>query len=241
MKLLLFIFNLLLGLTTVYGQGMIKYAKNQSLEKSNKSLPVLHIIDYTLRDIDSGVKLHINSKGQYQYSDSSIVNAIVYLYLTKGDDNSSVYGWLNGKIINGKREDTWIKKVYIKKKKTALVKEMHYNNGLLNGKYYVYNIKGEILRRNFYPGKTPPCLMFFIDGNCVSEEEYINVKNKTKEPTCFFKNGTGLYLDYYYDSGTIKERGKLQNGIKQFHWYIYDKKGEIVNVETYYNGKSIIY
>ncbi len=208
------IITILIFITSITGHAQKQWfiAKDKDLEKSEKLIPKLHIIDYNLTDVNLGTKLILNEKGQYMYSDSSLVNAVMYLYLTKTDETDSVYGWLSGKIVNGQKEGPWHKAVYVKRKKSAIVQEMNFTKGVLDGTFNVYNIKGEKL--------------FFSECS------------NTKE-TSVLKTGSGYYYDFFYDTGSVKVLGRLQNGKKEGQWYVFDKKGEVIKVDTYSNGISI--
>ncbi|GAF05916.1 toxin-antitoxin system YwqK family antitoxin [Saccharicrinis fermentans] len=213
MKTTLIICILLCSISS-FGQELKHYAKNKALEKTNKALPVYHVIDYTL--IDGSQNITLNEDGLYIRSDSSLLTGIVYLYLTTSDDPESVYGWYNGIIINGKKEGGWRKEIYAKRKKSVLVQEMKYKNGLLDGDFYVYDIYGNTLP-------------------LINNQQ---VKNHT---TSFFRNGNGTYVDFYYEDGALKEEGKLRRGRKLGQWHLYDKQGNVLKVETYDNGFCINY
>jgi len=210
-----------------FGQELSKLVRNKTIEKNNQSLAKYHIVDYTL--IDNNQQISINNEGIYQYADSSLVNGILYIYLTKTNDVNQLYGWCNGKIIDGKKEGRWIHELYVNKRKSVLVKEMNYTKGQLNGDYYVYNISGNIL--------------FFVDyfeGDYnITRESGLSILGygpNDNKPTTHFKNGTGYYEDYFYDTGLLKEKGELIDGIKNGQWYIYNKSGEVIKVENYCNG-----
>ncbi|OEK07635.1 hypothetical protein A8C32_17720, partial [Flavivirga aquatica] len=51
-----------------------------------------------------------------------------------------------------------------------------------------------------------------------------------------FKNGTGQYYDYYYDTGILKEKGYYRNGKKYYAWIVYDRQGNETKREYYNNG-----
>jgi len=59
--------------------------------------------------------------------------------------------------------------------------------------------------------------------------------------TSYFENGTGLFSDFYYDTGQLKEKGKLVNGKKEGRWTLYDEKGGIIKSILYKNNNSIIH
>ncbi|WP_027471810.1 toxin-antitoxin system YwqK family antitoxin [Saccharicrinis fermentans] len=213
MKSVVFICILLYSISS-FGQELKHYAKNKALEKANKALPVYHVIDYTL--IEGSQNITVNEEGLYVRSDSTLLTGIVYLYLTTSDDPESVYGWSNGIIINGKKEGSWIKEIYAKRKKSVLVQEMNYKNGLLDGDFCVYDIHGNTL-------------------------PLINNPLITILTTSSLKNGNGVYMDFYYENGALKEYGQIKHGKKIGQWHLYDKQGNVLKVETYDNGFCINY
>lgn len=219
----------------ISSQRVIK-AKNKVLEKTEKALPRYHIVDYNLADINSESIEVLFEHGLFLNSDSSLMNAVVYIYLTKTDDLNTVFGWLCGRIINGRKEGAWFKEIYTHKNKHVIVQKLNYSNGILDGGYFEYNLEGEILR-TIYNGSKPEDLIFTINNQMVSEEQYWEYKKD--EPTEMFTNGTGLFLDYYYDIGVLKERGEFKDGRKQGQWYTYDKSGHILRIDTYHDGVCI--
>lgn len=169
--------------------------------------------------------LQINELGLYQYTkDSTLFNGKLRIALLKDLNNDTgprTYGYLSGNIINGKKQGEWKKEIYIGDNSTnkiyATVKVANYSHGTLHGKYQIYNLNGEILT----PNNTHPLF----------PEEYKDYST--------FKNGTGRYYDYYYDSGVLKEEGYYLNGKKHLDWIIYDKKGNQIKRDHYINGVLI--
>ncbi len=54
-----------------------------------------------------------------------------------------------------------------------------------------------------------------------------------------FKNGTGWYYDYYYETKSIKVLGHYKNGKKDGIWIYYDEKKNEILREYYSNGVLI--
>ncbi len=211
---LLYVLSILCLSISSFAQAPAKKAKNKELEKQNDSLTIIHIVDTLINTPNIGKPITINNKGEYLYEDSAQVNAIVYIYLTSC--NNKIYGWINGKIINGKKEGLWIKEIYTHKRKSVLVQEMNYTEGLLNGDYCVYNLKGEILTTYYdtYYRK--------------------DMKGKIK-----FTEGTGMYMDFFYDTGSLKETGQYEKGKKQGIWRLYDREGNIIISNYYHQGHTV--
>ena len=168
--------------------------------------------------------LEIDNQGRYQYiQDTTLFEGTLRIALLKdlnNDTGPKTYGYLTGRIEKGKKEGEWKKEIIVEKGdnfKYTTVKLLNYSKGVLNGKYQVFNLNGEVLSPNTVRPLYP--------------ETY---KNYT-----LFENGTGFYYDYYYDSGVLKETGYYRNGKKQNDWVIYDKIGKAIKRERYYNGVII--
>ncbi|QZE14224.1 hypothetical protein K4L44_17195 [Halosquirtibacter laminarini] len=211
----------------------VKKQRNKSLEKMNRSLPRLHVLDCNLKEINRDTPLFLIHQGLFLNLDSTMLNAVVYIYLTKTDEKSTVYGWISGKVKDGMRDGTWIKEVYTIKRKHVVVQKLNYRNEQLDGDYFVYNLQGDILRTD-YGGDLPVSVYYTLKGKWVSEKQYYDVKRGQK--TGSFVRGTGFYLDYYYDTGKLKERGALKDGKKDGQWYIFDPTGRALRVDTYHHG-----
>ncbi len=237
MKYGLFILLLIFQVSSIFSQVSIKLEKDKLLERSNKSLIKLHILDNTLIDVNSNTQIGVNANGSFVYDDSTPVNSITYIYLTKSKEESSVYGWICGKIINGKKEGEWIKRIYTQKGKTVIVQKMNYKDGLIDGDYFAYHINGKVLHIK-YSGDKDLSLRYISNGKIIDENEYL--KSIENNPTQTFTNGTGLYLDYYYDTGNLKVRGELKNGVKIGQWYVFDPEGKTLRIDTYHDGISIL-
>ncbi len=171
--------------------------------------------DWDLYDNIDKTQFIINEQGQYQIQDSSLVTDSLYIWLTSFDHNVLVnkiltLGYIKGLVIKGHKEGAWIK--YRSFKYTGLfpIKKMNYVNGQLNGDYYVYTFNGDTIKYN-----------------------------KELDATSTFNNGTGLYLDYYYETGKLKVKGNLKDGKRQGKWCFYSMQGEIIKEEVYINGFSI--
>ncbi|MDC1106636.1 hypothetical protein OAT16_08005 [Prolixibacteraceae bacterium] len=215
----------------------VKKQRNKAVEKANRSLPRLHVLDYNLNEINRDTSLFLIHQGLYLDLDSTKLNAVVYIYLTNTDEKDTVYGWICGKIKDGKRDGTWTKEVYTIKHKHVVVQKLNYSNGLLDGDYFAYNLQGEILRVD-YGGDMPSDLVCKLKGKWVSEKEYFDVKIGQKTGT--FVQGTGFYLDYYYETGKLKERGGIKNGKKIGLWYVFDPTGKVLRIDTYHNGFRLL-
>lgn len=175
---------------------------------------VIIIDDYKFIDMSSGKKIIINDLGQYQYKDSVLADGDYHISLYKNFDSDigpTPYGNLEGNIIDGRKEGLWTKQIYCKDT-TVVVKIMNYSNGLLDGNYIIFNTEGDTLH---YKIPHP------FDDN----KKY-NV----------FKQGTGVYYDYYYDIGILKEKGFLLKGKKDGDWIIYDRQGNEIKRDIYRNG-----
>ena len=191
----------------------------------------LRINDYDLSEsILHEYQLEVNDQGVYYYKDSVLVNAEIEIILHKSpeiktdsiaDDEAPLiaYGVLEGKIINGKKEGEWTKKIKnAKSSNYVTVKVLHYSNGVLEGKYQVFNTSGELL--------------FFIVPHPLFPEEYKGYE--------VFENGTGFYYDYYYQTGVLKEKGFYKNGKKHLTWQLFDENGNEIKREEYRNGVLIV-
>ncbi|QZT38541.1 hypothetical protein K5X82_06515 [Halosquirtibacter xylanolyticus] len=215
----------------------VKKQRNKAVEKENRSLPRLHVLDYNLNEINRDAPLFLIHQGLYLNLDSTKLNAVVYIYLTKLEEKNRVYGWISGKIKDGKRDGAWTKEVYTIKRKHVVVQKLNYRNGLLDGDYFVYNLQGEILRAS-YGGDLPSSIRFIQKGQLISENKYYD--RKLGQKTGAFVQGTGFYLDYYYDTGKLKERGAFKDGSKTGQWYVFDPTGKVLRIDTYHNGFRLL-
>lgn len=190
---------------------------------------LLYINDYNLEDETAELKIVVNEKGLYQYKDSTLVNANTKIWLHKFPKINKnkitdcgelpiPYGYLEGKIINGKKEGKWFKKIKIPKQPHyVIVKMLHYKNGVLDGKYQVYDTNGKVL----YP----------LEPHPLYPDEYENYET--------FKTGSGWYYDYYYETRILKETGFYKKSKKNGSWILYDKNGNEIKREYYSNGMLI--
>ncbi|WP_234859061.1 toxin-antitoxin system YwqK family antitoxin [Aquimarina aquimarini] len=228
MKHITLYFLLLLNLSSCSAQKDTVQIKEVALEEVEKDLLFLSldIKDYDLKDKIDNLQLTVNKDGLYQFKDSRLVDAEIKIWLHEFSEIDKdviadceeppiAYGYLEGKIIDGKKEGKWFKKI-----KTPIhphyiiVKVLHYTNGFLNGKYQVYDTNSRIL----HP----------IDPHPLYPDEYRNYTD--------FKEGTGLYYDYYYSTGILKEKGFYLHGKKHSVWLIYDRKGYPIKKSIYNNG-----
>ncbi|OEK07627.1 hypothetical protein A8C32_17680 [Flavivirga aquatica] len=175
-------------------------------------------LNESLRDIfEYNLVLSVSEEGLYKYvKDSTLYNGSFYMTLHDNFDSDTgeiPYGFLSGKIEDGKKEGNWEKGI-LTNKGAVIVKLINYSNGVLHGKYQVFDLKGNVLT----PNEVHPLF----------PEEY---KDYTD-----FKNGTGEYYDYYYDTGILKEKGYYRNGKKYYTWIVYDRQGNEIKREYYNNG-----
>ncbi len=186
-------------------------------------LPILEINDYDLRGHfkNENLKVVINDLGAYQYKDSTLVNAKIKLWLHTDFTNCTgpnTFGYWTGNIIDGKKNGEWIKKIReTKSKQYVTVKISNYTYGILDGKYQVFDLNGNTL--------------YFNTPHPLFSEEHKNYE--------VFKNGTGWYFDYFYETGVLMELGFYKQNKKHGAWIIYDKKGDEMKTEFYDNGTLI--
>ncbi len=107
--------------------------------------------------------------------------------------------YIQGEFLQGYKNGFW-KTSY----KNKLVKTENWNNGLILGRYRVYNTKGELLYK-----------------------------------TTFGSQGNGMYRDYYYQTGVLKQEGCYKNGKKEGKWCEYDEQGNIKKTTCYKEGLII--
>lgn len=210
-----------------------KVVSNDKIEQDplETALPLLSINDFNMKEhyvnysFESKFTVIINKDGLYQFKDSTLVNAKTKIWLHSGfeknsdtDSDFSTYGFLEGTIIEGKKEGKWSKKISVsQKQKYVTVKTFNYQNGVLDGKYQVFDSDGNPL--------------FFTIPHPLYPEEY-----KAYE---IFDKDTGYYYDYYYQTGVLKLRGHYKNNKKDKMWIYYDISGNEVQVEIYSNGVLI--
>jgi len=204
--------------TGLFSQNIMYLAQNKEMEEANCQLPIYHIPDYTFTDLKTGTVLRVNADGLYLHSDSVLVNGIVYMYLTTEDDLASVYGFLYGKVSEGKREGAWHKVLYEENYEPAVLSVFFYKDGLLDGR---------ILH----------CFGFLIElGVGGVEEEALNMRYLA------FRKGSGLLSEYHYENQKLKARFHLTNGkLTDSYFEIFDKEGNRVLSESYFNGYRINY
>ena len=204
--------------TVLIGQETMFLAQNKELEEANSQLPVYHIPDYTFTDLKTGTDLRVNADGLYLYSDSVLVNGIVYMYLTTEDDLASVYGFLYGKVSEGKRQGVWQKVLYEEHKEPAVMSVLFYKDGLLDGKVL----------------------------HCFGWQ-YDQIRPSVADEALYsrymvFKDGLGLFSDYHFSNEKLKTRFFLTNGkLTDSYFEIFDKEGNRVLSESYFNGYRINY
>lgn len=219
MKILILYILLLLNLSSCIAQKegvTTEIKRDYVIEEVTENLRKIPL----LQDEDTERVMTINDEGLYIYiKDSTIVNANmeISLYSEPNDSISThLIGYLKGLIREGKKEGLWIKEFKNEEEnKFVKVKEMNYTNGILDGKYQVYDINGKVLSA-----------FLVTELDKTSEKRYYEM----------FKNGTGYYFDYYYDSGTLKERGYYLKGKKHSVWVIFDRVGLPIKKYVYNNG-----
>ncbi|HLW06107.1 MAG TPA: hypothetical protein VKY45_00980 [Marinilabiliaceae bacterium] len=209
---------LVLSSTALVGQETMFLAQNNEMEESNSQLPVYHIPDYTFTDLKTGTVLRVNADGLYLHSDSALVNSIVYLYLTTEDDLASVYGVSFGLIIDGKKEGLWQKVLFLNDEEPFIVRKLRYKGGLIEGRPFYY-IEPEL-----------------------ELDPYRIIENLIFERHHAFKGGTGLFSDFHVRTSNYKSRFYLTNGkLTDSYFEIFDKEGNRVLSESYFNGYRINY
>ncbi|WP_234859058.1 hypothetical protein [Aquimarina aquimarini] len=219
MKHITLYFLLLLNLSSCFSQkkGVIeKIEREYFTEKITEHLTKVPLLE----GYDTEQVITINKEGLYVYiKDSTIVNADmeISLYSEPNDSvNTHLIGYLKGLIKEGKREGIWTKEFKTNKQNEFVtVKRFNYSNGILDGKYQVFDINGKVLS---------PFLSTHFDR--ADKKSYYSM----------YKNGTGYYYDYYYNTGILKERGYYLHGKKHSVWLIYDRKGYPIKKSIYNNG-----
>ena len=205
----------------------VKIIQHAKIDTSlvEKILFPIRINDYNLEDEIAKLKITVTEEGLYKYKDSTLVNASTKIYLHKFSkiEKNKIqdcekppvfYGYLEGNIINGRKEGKWLKKIKtLKRPHYIIVKIYHYKNGVLDGKYQIYDTNGTAL----VPTEPHP---LFPD------------EHKDYET---FTNGTGLYYDYYYETKTLKVQGYYKNNRKNGTWIYYNKSGNEIMREYYKN------
>ncbi len=171
------------------------------------------------KDEFTGKEIILTEDNSYIYKDSSFADGQYTIWLTrsKGDINDLIiYGHLEGNVVNGKKEGEWRKYIYARDT-TLLVKISNYSNGLLDGKYIIFDYDGDTL---------------------FHAPEYDVLGNKYPVYETFEK-GTGYYYDYYYDIGVLSVEGYMKNGKRYRCWYYYDRQGNEIRREHYNNGMLV--
>lgn len=82
--------------------------------------------------------------------------------------------------------------------------------------------------------------MFDKDGKVLHPN--ISKSNNTSKKTIeysMFKEGTGNYYDYYYDTGILKKEGYYLYGKKHGTWFYYNEEGKLTHAEHYIKGVLI--
>lgn len=201
------------------GKSLVRLAQNKKLEQSNIGLPVYHIPDYSFVDLNSGAALDVNGEGLFIGPDSSLLSAIVYMYLTTEDSMETVYGCSYGKVLDGRKEGLWTKDLFVDGKRTAKVRQLNYHEGQLDGVMFYYKKNGD----RIFP---------YIDYQTRT------VVDKYNE----LKDGTGAFLDYHSENGQTKVLFHLKNG-RLINSYVefYDNNGFRIIVDRYFNGYRINY
>ncbi|WP_205635386.1 hypothetical protein, partial [Flavivirga aquatica] len=150
MKYIIVSFFLFITLSSCFGQKKVIIEKD-SLLKESKLSDLLFINESFRNSIHEGNKvvLRVNNKGFYEYKkDSTLYNGSLDITLHKDFNNDTgpkIYGSLSGDIKDGKKEGEWEKEVFVKGEESAIVKVMNYANGVLHGKYQVFDLKGNVL------------------------------------------------------------------------------------------------
>ncbi len=234
MKLLIFILYLFFVCTYCISQNtklILDEIGNDTLLSNEDHLSLYFVNDYNMKDEFKNIEILVNEKGEY-INKNSMTPISCMMKITLHDNKQSdlgpdITGFLKGKIINGKKEGLWIKAIY-NNGESKVIKNMNYRNGLLNGKYCVFNIKGDTLSFSYNVKTEKSVPVRDSDGNIVF----------LKGPV-IFNNGNGEYSDYYYDTGIKKIEGRLFNGKKEGVWCYYGNNGSLIMIERYKNGYLI--
>ncbi len=205
-------------------------------------LNYLLIDDYNLTDDDIHVTVLINDSSLFQIKDSSIYNGSMCIILSFGryidvDGYNSCCGVIEGLIKNGKKEGEWIETLNEKNFNEVLLKQMNYKNGFLDGDYYVYSTEKNTKFDSIRSWEDSTKYFYTTKGEIISPNK--NSVTGAIGPTSSFENGTGLYLDYYNDTGILKEKGWLKHGQREGRWCLYDTEGKLIKVDIYRHGNCI--
>ncbi len=200
--------------------------------------------DEFLKEPDGDVKLIYKDSFFYHEEDSSLYNGPLCINLTIDliNDiglNYEYYGSLEGSVKNGTQGGVWTLKDIRKLNayENHVLKQLSYKNGLLDGDYFVYSTEPKIFCDSIVYWADSTKYLYTTKGEILSSRT--NKEVNAIEPTSHFENGTGLYLDYYNETGVLKEKGYLKYGKKDGRWLFYDTLGNIIKVEIYQNGLCI--
>ena len=210
----------LLFMTCAVGQSLGRLSQNRELEESNIGLPVYHIPDFSFVDLNSRAVLDVNGEGLYLSPDASLLNAIVYMYLTTGDSMETAYGCSYGKILDGRKVGLWTKELFGDGDEMVVVRRLNYCEGLLDGDVRYFNMNGENL----------PYRITNLDGSVLEKFFYP------------LRKGTGTFVDCHYDTEELSVRLMLKEGrLKEGYVEVFDKNGFKVFADRYFNGCRINY
>jgi len=210
----------LLFMTCAAGQSLGRLSQDKELEESNIGLPVYHIPDFSFVDLSTGAALDVNAEGLFLSPDSSLLSAIVYMYLTTEDSLATVYGCSYGKVLDGRKEGLWTKEQFRGKGEMVVVRRLNYREGVLDGDVRYYNLKGENL----------PYRIRNLDGSVLEKFFYS------------FQKGIGTFVDCHYDTEVLSVRFMLKEGrLEEGYVEVFDKNGFRVLADRYFNGYRINY
>ena len=101
-----------------------------------------------------------------------------------------------------------------------------HNNAIINGKYEIYNLDGEIeSESNYLEGQLLELSKkYYSDGKIENERYYFNGKKH------------GPYRKYFPD-GSIQEEANYNDGKIKGDFKVYNKMGKLVQIIHYHNGK----
>ncbi|QZT38542.1 hypothetical protein K5X82_06520 [Halosquirtibacter xylanolyticus] len=103
-------------------------------------------------------------------------------------------------------------------------------HGMRNGLWQIYHfINGDLIvvkKMNYF--------FNMLDG-----ASYLYNSKGEIIDTLTFNRGTGLYLDYYPESGVVKVKGRLHKGKRDGRWSYYSEKGELLKEDVYRDGLSL--
>ena len=169
----------------------------------------MYVDDYSLECEYTKKRLFINDACLYQYIDSSLFSGDLYIRLINDYFSDTGYGYTIGTLEGG-------------------VKNGKKEGRWIETSWEIPNISGFIPIKN----------MNYANGLLNGDYCVFNAQGDTLAISSF-KQGTGLIIDFYYDTGALKEKGKLINGKKEGRWVLYDEEGDVIKSSIYKNDYCI--